>query len=124
MKYRLFYCYRQKKERPTEILKFIASIKVAPYLSIALRILLILPISVATGEKDFSELKIINHYLRTSHSQTRLNGVAMLAIEHEISSKLNLKRVIREFAEIKVHKSSKPQARCMALFTCSYIHIT
>nr|CAI5819162.1 unnamed protein product [Callosobruchus analis] len=79
MKYRLFHGYRQKKERPIEVLKFLASIKVAPYLSIALRILLILPISVATGEKDFSELKIIKHYLRTSYSQNRLNGLAMLA---------------------------------------------
>nr|CAI5865496.1 unnamed protein product [Callosobruchus analis] len=34
---------------------------------------------VATGEKDFSELKIIKHYLRTSYSQNRLNGLAMLA---------------------------------------------
>nr|CAI5855416.1 unnamed protein product [Callosobruchus analis] len=38
---------------------------------------------------------------KASHSQNRLNGVAMLATEHEISNKLNLKRVIREFAGIK-----------------------
>nr|CAI5821698.1 unnamed protein product [Callosobruchus analis] len=59
---------------------------------------------MATGERSFSKLKTIKDYLRTSHSQNRLNGLAMLATEHEISNKLNLKRVIREFVEIKVHK--------------------
>ena len=37
-------------------------------------------------------------------TQSRLNGLAMLTIEHELSSKLDLKDVIRDFAEKKVRK--------------------
>nr|CAI5834604.1 unnamed protein product [Callosobruchus analis] len=45
---------------------------------------------------------------KKGHSQNQMNGLAMLAIEHEISNKLNLNRVIREFAEIKVQLPSFP----------------
>lgn len=93
-----------KKETPVEVLKFIATLKFAPNLSIALRILLTLPVTVASGERSFSKQKIIKNYLRTMQTQNRLNGLAMIAIEHQISDKLDLKSLVREFAERKVRK--------------------
>ncbi|KYN41575.1 hypothetical protein ALC56_04040, partial [Trachymyrmex septentrionalis] len=43
-----------------------------------------LPISVAHLEKSFSRLKLIKTYLRSSISQERLIGLALIAIEHDI----------------------------------------
>lgn len=93
-----------KKETPVEVLKFIAILKFVLNLSIALRILLTLSVTVASGERSFSKLKIIKNYLRTMQTQNRLNGLAMIAIEHQISDKLDLKSLVREFAERKVRK--------------------
>lgn len=42
-----------------------------PNLTTALKIFLTLPVSVATGERSFSKLKIIENYLRTSMSQEK-----------------------------------------------------
>lgn len=50
----------------------------------SLRILLTLPVSVASGERSFLELKIIRNYLRSMMSQKRLCGLAILAIENGI----------------------------------------
>ena len=41
------------------------------------------PITVATAEKSFSKLKLIKNFLRSSMSQERLSGLALLPIENE-----------------------------------------
>ncbi len=74
----------------------------APNLSIAIKILLTLPISVASGERSFFKLKIIKNYLRTITSQTRLTDLAILGIEYELSNSLEVSELIREFSELKV----------------------
>ncbi len=74
----------------------------APNLSIAVRILLTLPISVVSWERSFSKLKIIKNYLRTTTSQTRLTDLAILGIEYELSNSLEVSEIIREFSELKV----------------------
>jgi hypothetical protein len=89
----------KKKQGPIDVLQFIISLNIGPNLSIAIRILLILPITVATGERPFSKLKIIKNYLTTMSTQNRINELAMLAIEHELSNKLDLKEIIRDFTE-------------------------
>lgn len=43
-----------------------------PNIIVCLRILLTLPITVASGERSFSKLKIIKNYLRSSMAQQRL----------------------------------------------------
>ncbi|GBO00603.1 hypothetical protein AVEN_252121-1 [Araneus ventricosus] len=68
---------------PLEVLKLITKMNFAPNLSIAQRILLTLSISVASGERSFSKLKIIKNYFRTTTSQTRLSDLAILGIEYE-----------------------------------------
>jgi hypothetical protein len=85
-----------------EILKFITKINFAPNLSIALKFLLTLSISVASGERSFFKLKIIKNYLRTITSQTRLTDLAILGIEFELSNSLEVSELIREFSELKV----------------------
>nr|CAH7749919.1 unnamed protein product [Callosobruchus chinensis] len=43
-----------------------------PNLTIALRIMLSLPVTIASGERSFSSLKFIKNYLRTSTSRNNI----------------------------------------------------
>ncbi|KAL9299582.1 putative HAT dimerization domain-containing protein [Arabidopsis thaliana] len=47
---------------------------------IAYRILLTIPVSVALAERTFSKLKLIKKYLRSTMSQERLNGLALISV--------------------------------------------
>ncbi|VEN39306.1 unnamed protein product [Callosobruchus maculatus] len=51
-----------------------------PNIWITLRILLTLPKSVVSGERSFSNLKLIKNYLRSSMNQDRLNNLALIPI--------------------------------------------
>ena len=75
-------------------------------LSIALRLLLTLPVTVASGERSFSKLKLIKTYLRTSMSQDRLSALGVLSIEQDIRDSLDMEmeNVITQFAEAKARK--------------------
>lgn len=77
-----------------------------PNAVIAYRIFLTSPVSVATGERSFSKLKIIKNYLRNSMSQERLNGLAIISIEHEIAGSIQYEDIIEEFAPSKARKGS------------------
>ena len=75
-------------------------------LSIALRLLLTLPVTVASGERSFSKLKLIKTYLRTTMSQDRLSDLGILSIEQDIRKSLDMEMesVITQFAEAKARK--------------------
>lgn len=73
-------------------------------LSIAFRLLLTLPITVASGERSFSALKLIKTYLRSTMSQERLSGLALMSIEHRVRRSLNLDDIINAFAQAKSRK--------------------
>lgn len=75
-----------------------------PNFVIALRIFLTTPVAVSTGERSFSKLKIIKNYLRNSMSQDRLNGLAIISIEHEIAEKISYDDIIESFADSKARK--------------------
>lgn len=75
-----------------------------PNVFVALRILLTLPISVASGERSFSKLKIIKNYLRSTISQDRLSGLSTLAIENEILNIIDTDAVLKDFAKLKARK--------------------
>ena len=45
--------------------------------------LLTIPVTVASAERSFSKLKLIKSYLRSTMSQDRLSGLAILPIEKE-----------------------------------------
>ena len=63
-----------------------------------------LPVTVASVERSFSKLKIIKDYKRNSISQTRLRDLAILTIEHTEATKMDLKELITNFANIKARK--------------------
>ena len=71
---------------------------------VALRILLTLPLSVASAERSFSIFKLIKTYLRSTMCQERLAGLATISIESEIARQLDSKALIQEFAQQKARK--------------------
>ncbi|XP_021861362.2 uncharacterized protein [Spinacia oleracea] len=81
-----------------EILKFVKAADCYPNVSIAYRILLTMPVTVASAERSFSKLKLLKTYLRSSMSQERLNGLAILSIEKEILEHIDLDTTISDFA--------------------------
>ncbi|XP_071715099.1 uncharacterized protein [Rutidosis leptorrhynchoides] len=74
---------------------------------IAYRILLTIPVTVASAERSFSKLKLLKNYLRSTMSQQRLSGLAMMTIENEILESINCEEVIKQFATKNARRASK-----------------
>lgn len=92
---------------PLEILNYIYKenlLDLYPNLSIALRLLLTLPVTAASGERSFSTLKRLKTYLRSTMSQERPSSLAVISIEHEIVETLDTDSIITRFAEAKAHR--------------------
>lgn len=75
-----------------------------PNVWIAFRIFATIPVTVASGERSFSKLKLIKTYLRSTTSQSRLSNLATLSIENEIAGQLDFSQLIRSFADKKARK--------------------
>ena len=75
-----------------------------PNACIAFRILLIIPVTVASTKRNFSKLKLIKSYLRSTMSQERLNGLVILSIENEMLAELKCKNLISNFVSQKARK--------------------
>ena len=80
-----------------EILHFVKDLDCYPNVSIAYRILLTVPVTVASAERSFSKLKLLKNCLRSTMLQERLNGLAMCSIEKDILDKIDLDIVIEDF---------------------------
>lgn len=77
-------------KRPIEVLNFLKTMEGCyPNSWIAYRILLTISVSVASTERSFSKLKLIKSYLRSTMSQDRLNGLALISIERKLIEKKN-----------------------------------
>ncbi|XP_018095803.2 zinc finger MYM-type protein 1 [Xenopus laevis] len=95
--------------KPLKILEFLSLNERAtafPNFFIALRIFLTIPVTVASGERSFSKLKLIKTYLRSNMLQERLNSLALLSIECEEAKNLNFDSILKEFAERKARRVS------------------
>jgi hypothetical protein len=82
----------------SEILHFVKAADCYPNVSIAYRILLTIPMTVASAERSFSKLKQLKNCLRSTMLQERLNGLTMCSIEKDILDKINLDTVLEDFA--------------------------
>lgn len=79
--------------------------EIYPNLTIAIRILLTLPVTVASAERSFSKLKIVKNYLRSTMAQERLSNLSLLSIEHTICETLDFSILIKEFANTKARRA-------------------
>ena len=86
------------------VLNYIKRLESFPNACIAFKILLTIPIVVASTERSFSKLKLIKSYLRSTMSQERLSGLAILSIENDMLVELECKNLISNFASQKARK--------------------
>jgi hypothetical protein len=92
---------------PLNVLNFIKKFNMEdlyPNIWVSLRIILTMPVSVASGERSFSKLKLIKTYLRSSVPQERLSSLATLSTENAIAQNLNFSELVKTFADKKARK--------------------
>lgn len=77
---------------------------VFPQICTALRLLIVAPVTVASGERAFSKLSLIKNRLRSTTTEDRLNHLMLLSIEHELADRLSFEKVINDFAAMKARK--------------------
>ena len=82
---------------PIDILNYLNKRPYFPVATIAYRILLTIPVTVASAERSFSKLKLLKSYLHTTMTQERLNGLATIARENDILEKINYEDMIEDF---------------------------
>lgn len=88
-----------------EILKFVMVADCYLNVSVAYRILLTVPVTVASAERSFSKLKLSKNYLRSTMSHEQLNGLAICTIEKDILDTIDLNIVLDDFASRKARRS-------------------
>ncbi|PWA91074.1 zinc finger MYM-type protein 1 [Artemisia annua] len=62
---------------------------------------------VASAKRSFSQLKLLHSYLRSTMSQERLSGLAMIAIENGILEDINCEELINQFAMKNARRASR-----------------
>ncbi|XP_045802860.1 zinc finger MYM-type protein 1-like [Trifolium pratense] len=95
------------KMGPIDILNFLKDMNCFPNTIIAYRILLTIPVTVASAEKSFSKLKLLKSYLRSTMLQERLNGLALIAIENTLLDDIQYEDLIDEFASKNAARMSR-----------------
>ena len=100
----LLHLLPKKKMTALDILNFLKRVDCFPNTSIAYRILLTIPITVASAERSFSKLKLLKSYLRSTMTQERLNGLALMTIESNILDKIVYKDVIEKFVSSNIRR--------------------
>lgn len=63
-----------------------------------------LMITNASGERNFSKLKLLKNSLRATMSQHRLNSLSIMAIENDVLEKVHIEEVVKDFISKKVRK--------------------
>ena len=89
---------------PLEIIELVKVAYCYPNVSIAYRILLTMPVTVASAERSFSNLKLLKSYLRSSMSQEILNDLAILCIEKNMLENIDVDTIINDFASRNVRR--------------------
>ncbi|XP_020270448.1 zinc finger MYM-type protein 1-like isoform X1 [Asparagus officinalis] len=87
---------------PIEVLNYIKWLDSFPNTCIAYRVLLTIPVTVASAERSFSKLKLLKSYLRSTMLQDRLNDLAILSIENNMLESIEYKTLISNFATQKL----------------------
>ena len=87
-------------ERPANAVDALSACsEMFPNIQKLLKIFATLPVSTATAERSFSTLRRLKTYLRTTMTNDRLNGLALMSIHRDIVTKLNPQDVISQLAK-------------------------
>jgi hypothetical protein len=62
-------------------------------------------VTVASAERSFSKLKLLRNYLRSTMTQERLNGLAILCIEKNLLDEIDLNGIIDDFVSQNVRRN-------------------
>ncbi|KAL4360681.1 hypothetical protein GQ457_04G016830 [Hibiscus cannabinus] len=79
------------------LLRFLKRFNCFPNATIAYRILLTIHITIAFPKRSFSKLKLLKSYLRTTMSQERLNGLALMPVERDLLEEVDIGNVVDDF---------------------------
>ncbi|XP_074314594.1 uncharacterized protein LOC141649817 [Silene latifolia] len=93
-----------KEMKANDILDFLKLKCYFPNAFIVYRILLTIPMTVASAERSFSKLKLLKSYLRSTMLQERLNGLALIAIEKDLLKKVDYEHLIDIFSSRKARR--------------------
>jgi hypothetical protein len=88
-----------------QIFEHVRDLDCYPNVSIAYRILFTIPVTVASAERSFSKLKLLRNYLRSTMTQERLNGLAILCIEKNLLDEIDLNGIIDDFVSQNVRRN-------------------
>jgi hypothetical protein len=80
-----------------EILKLLKRHDCFPNATIAYRVMLTLPVTLASAKQSFSKFKLFKSYLRSTITQEILNDLTMIALEGDLLEKINYEHIIEEF---------------------------
>lgn len=81
-----------------QIMEFVKKMDMFPNVLVAYKIMLTVPITVASAERSFSKLKLLKTYLRSTMTEERLNGLAILCIESQFLQSIDYSKIIDIFA--------------------------
>jgi hypothetical protein len=101
--------FGEKTLSPMDLLNAIKTLKLEnlfPNITVALRIFITIPATVASAERSFSVLKRVKNVLRATMCQDRLSSLGVLAVEQELAKNTNLDCVINDFATKKARKGT------------------
>ncbi|XP_023735010.2 uncharacterized protein LOC111882873 [Lactuca sativa] len=100
----LLHLLPKEKLTTIDILNFLKRVDCFPITSIAYRIMLTIHVTVASVERSFSKLKILKSYLRSTMTQERLNGLALMTIERNMLDKVTYEDVIEKFISTNIRR--------------------
>ena len=88
-----------------EIFQFVTTLDCYPNGSVAYRILLTVPVTVASAERSFSKLKLLKKVSKVNYVKGRLNGLAICNIEIVILDIIDHDTIINVFASRNIRRS-------------------
>lgn len=77
---------------------------VFPNLTVALRVFLTMPVTVASAERSFSKLKIVKNYLRSTMDNERLTHLAVISIENKVARSTHFSEILDRWASMKARR--------------------
>ena len=87
-----------------EILEFVMAADCFSNILVVYRILLTVPVTVASAERSFSKLKLFKNYLRSTMSQERLKWLGN--VHHRELETIDLNTVLDDFASRNARRST------------------